>query len=449
MKLRTKIQLFSSVFMLVLVLLVNTSIYYFFYKLSVDGELRQLNTQAETIISSLNDNSTVAKSQLLRAYLPTNGMIRVVNDKGNLLITVTKESEYTSLPIEFSNKEVHDVVDVENHADAAVVAQPVIWGDGTIVTLQVSKRLIDLQTTMQTLLYVVIAASIIMLIPTIIAGRVVSGFILKPIKALIQTMNANKKEGDWEKIPIRSHSKDELYQMEQTFNEMIDHLRESFNKQEQFVSDASHELKTPIAIVKSYAQLLERRGLERSEIFRESIHAIDTEADRMQKLVEQLLFLAKSKNESALSRLNIVSLCENVVAVFTGAFDRTIEIKKEDDPIFVQGNADQLKQVIYSLVDNARKYSDDKVVLTISVKQNNVNLTVQDFGPGIPDAEQARIFDRFYRIDKARNRDNGGTGLGLAIANSIVEAHKGKLFVSSTPGAGSVFTVQLPVAHDD
>lgn len=420
----------------------------FFYKLSVDGELRQLNTQTETIISSINDNPTIAKSQLLRAYLPTDGMIRVIDKQGELLITVTRESKYTSLPIEFSNKEVHHVLDLENDADTAVVAQPIIWNDGNIVTIQVSKHLTDLQRTMQTLLYVVIGASIVMLVPTIIAGRVLSGFILRPIQTLIQTMNANKNEGDWEKIAIRGRSNDELYRMEQTFNEMIDHLRESFNKQEQFVSDASHDLKTPIAIVKSYAQLLKRRGLERPEIFQESIHAIDTEADRMEKLVEQMLFLAKSKNEAPLSNLNIVCLCEEVVAVFTGVYDRKIELVKEDNSVFVQANGDQLKQVIYSLMDNALKYSDDRVVLTIMVRQNSVNVTIQDFGPGIPEVEQARIFDRFYRVDKARQRKSGGTGLGLAIAKSIMEAHKGKLFVSSVVGQGSIFTMQLPIVKD-
>lgn len=445
MKLRTKIQLFSSVFMLVLILLVNTSIYYFFYKLSVDNELEQLNTQTETIIGTLNENPGIAKSKLLRAYLPTDGMIRVIDEKGNIINTVTKQSEYTSLPIQFSNKEVHDVISRENYADAAVVTQPIIWNDGKVVSLQVSKHLTGLQSTMQTLLYVVIGASIVMLIPTIIASRVLSGFILKPIQALIQTMNANKKEDEWKKIPIRSNSKDELYQMEQTFNEMIDHLRESFNKQEQFVSDASHELKTPIAIVKSYAQLLDRRGLERPEIVLESIHAIESEADRMQKLVEQLLLLAKSKNGSVLTNINIVSLCEDIVAAFAGAYDRIIEFNKQSDSILVQANEEQLKQVIYSLIDNAYKYSDDKVVLNILVNQDNVEITIQDFGAGIPEDEQAKVFDRFYRVDKARNRESGGTGLGLAIAKSIVDAHNGRLFVSSTVKQGSIFTVKLPI----
>ncbi|ASK61270.1 two-component sensor histidine kinase [Virgibacillus phasianinus] len=447
MKLRTKIQLFSSVFMLVLILLVNTSIYYFFYKLSVENELEQLNAQTETITSTLNENPGIAKSKLLRAYLPTNGMIRAIDEQGNLLSTVTKHSAYTSLPIQFSNSEIHEVIRRDNHADAAVIAKPVIWNNGNVVTLQISKHLTGLEHTMQTLLYVVIGASIIMLIPTIIAGRIVSGFILKPIQALIHTMNANKKKDEWRKIPVRHHSKDELYQMEKTFNEMIDHLRTNFDKQEQFVSDASHELKTPIAIVKSYAQLLERRGLERPEVFHESVGAIESEADRMQKLVEQLLLLAKSKSDSTLTDVNLVDLCLDVVAVFNGAYDRSIKTNIERDTIVVRANAEQLKQVFYSLIDNACKYSDDEVTVTISTDNGNVIVGVQDCGQGIPEAEQAAIFDRFYRVDKARNRENGGTGLGLAIAKAIVEVHQGKLTVSSQLNKGSTFIVVLPVVR--
>ncbi|ASN07113.1 HAMP domain-containing sensor histidine kinase [Virgibacillus necropolis] len=449
MKLRTKIQLFSSLFMLVLILLVNASIYYFFYKLSADSELDQLDAHTETIISTLNENPTISKNQLLRAYLPNEGMIRVVDEKENKLVTLTKHGSYTSLPITFSASEIQEIRSVDDRASVAVVTQPVIWSDGNVVTLQVSKHLTGLDATMQTLLYVVIGASIVMLLPTIFAGRLLTGFILKPIQALIQTMNANKNENTWEKISVRSHSKDELYQMEQTFNEMIDHLRESFNKQEQFVSDASHELKTPIAIVKSYAQLLERRGLERPEIFQESIGAIETEADRMQKLVEQLLFLAKSKNESVLTEVNIVKLCLDVVTVFNGAYNRSIRVnRKEQEEILVKANKDQLKQVVYSLIDNACKYSEAEIIVTISVVDKNVAIAIQDFGPGISKEEQAKIFDRFYRVDKARNRDNGGTGLGLSIAKSIVEAHKGKLTVSSNIAEGSTFTVILPIVID-
>ncbi|WP_430788688.1 HAMP domain-containing sensor histidine kinase [Virgibacillus flavescens] len=448
MKLQTKIQLFFSVFMLVLILLVNTSIYYSFYQLSVKNELNQLDAQMETIIKTLNDNPQIAQNQLLRAYLPTEGMIRVIDEEERLLISLTKDSDYTSLPISYSASEIQEVTSYDNLASVAVVAQPVIWSDGNVVTLQVAKQLTGLEATMDTLLYVVIGAAILALIPAIIAGRIVSGFVLKPIQSLIQTMKVNKEENTWKKIPVRSHSKDELYQMEQTFNEMIEQLRENYNRQEQFVSDASHELKTPIAIVKSYAQLLERRGIERPEIFLESVGAIETEADRMQQLVEQLLFLAKSRNEQVLNEVNVVNLCIDVSDVFIGAYNRNIVVNRNQEKIVVKGNEEQLKQVIYSLIDNACKYSDDKIVLTITKNERTVTLNVQDFGQGIPEDEHVKIFDRFYRVDKARTRDDGGTGLGLSIAKSIIDAHKGEISAASEINKGSTFTVTLPLISE-
>lgn len=445
MKLRTKIQLFSSLFMLILILLVNTSIYYFFYKISAENELEQLDAQAETIISTLNENPDIAKSRLFRAYLPNEGMIRVIDENGDLLTTMTKHSSYTSLPIHFSSSEIQKIVSNEEHTNVAVITQPIIWSDGNVVALQFSKHLTGLSATMQTLLYVVIGASIIMLLPTIIAGRLLSGFILKPIQTLIQTMNANKQANTWQKIHVRSHSKDELYHMEQTFNEMIDHLKDSFDKQEQFVSDASHELKTPIAIVKSYAQLIERRGTERPEIVQESIEAIETEADRMNNLVQQLLFLAKGKNEQIKTEFNLIDLIGDVVAVFVGAYSRSIKVNKEHDRLMVKANEDQLKQVIYCLIDNACKYSNEDIILTITTNEKDVTVEIQDFGQGIPEEEQVKVFDRFYRVDKARNRDRGGTGLGLSITKSIVEANKGKLSMVSKVNAGSTFSVSLPI----
>ncbi|WP_106494807.1 HAMP domain-containing sensor histidine kinase [Lentibacillus sp. Marseille-P4043] len=445
MKLRTKIQLFTSIFMLILILLINTSVYYLFYKLSVDSELKELETQTSTIVRTLNENPEIPSKELLEAYLPTEGMIRVISQNGTALNTLTKQSEFRDLPSEFSSTQYKKVTKQKSGVSIAVVAQPIIWSDGTIVTLQVSKHLIELHKTMKVLLYVVIIASIIMLVPTVIAGRFLSGFLLKPIHALIQTMKENKIKDNWKKIELNGRSKDELYQMEVTFNDMIDHLKDNFQKQEQFVSDASHELKTPIAIVKSYAQLLERRGKDRPEVFQEAVDAIDSEADRMQKLVEQMLLLAKSKKAETDTSINLVKLCETCISAFTGAYDRTITLITKQDSVWIEGNEDQIKQVVYILIANALKYSDDEISVGIQGNGYEAIVTIEDFGQGISEAEQAKVFDRFYRVDKARSRDTGGTGLGLAIAKTIVEAHKGSISVSSMIGEGSTFRVRLPV----
>ncbi|UJL47017.1 HAMP domain-containing histidine kinase [Virgibacillus sp. NKC19-16] len=448
MKLRTKIQLFSSLFMLVLILLV-TSIYYLFYNITADSELEQLAAQTNTIVETLNSNPGIPTNDLLGAYLPTDGMIRVIGEDGSLITELKKPTISSDLAHEFSINESQTIVSQENAADVAVISKPIIWNNGDVVTLQVSNHLLALEETMTTLFYVLVVASIIMLVPSIIAGIVLSRFLLSPIKALIQTMKENTRHANWKKIDAGNRSRDELYEMEKTFNEMIDYLKDNFEKQEVFVSDASHELKTPISIVKSYAQLLGRRGRENPELFNESVEAIDSEADRMQKLVEQMLSLAKNKTEAEMQQVDMTMLCEETIATFKGAYAREIIFEKRIPKLLVSGNPNQLQQVIYILIDNALKYSNDEIKVVISERNNEAIFNVTDYGQGISEKEQERIFDRFYRIDKARSRDTGGTGLGLAIAKSIADAHNGRLSVTSNVGVGSTFTLTLPIVNEN
>ena len=233
--------------------------------------------------------------------------------------------------------------------------------------------------------------------------------------------------------------------MEETFNEMIEQLRDNYEKQEDFVSNASHELKTPIQIVKSYAQLIERRGIDNPELIGESIEAIDSEADRMKKLVEQLLALAKSKNDMPYEEVKFIDLVDHSVSTFKQAYAREIEFVRNVNAIAVHGNSDQLEQIIYILIDNALKYSEDKIIVSLFTYNGQVIFSVKDFGNGISTEDQERIFERFYRVDKARSRGTGGTGLGLAIAKAIVEEHQGQLTLESEVGQGSTFTLALPV----
>lgn len=450
MKLRTKIQLFSSIFILLLILLVNTAIYFLFYKISTDSQLEQLAEQTSTIIEAVNNDPATATNEFMKAYLPQNGMIRVIDQQGTTFLTELNDT-YTFRDPVFTETEKQEIISPEDAPDVAVISKPIIWSNGShaneVVTIEVSSQLAPLEETMQTLFFVLMAASIIMLIPIIIAGNVLSRFLLKPIKALIYAMRENMQQTSWKKINVESRSKDELYEMEMTFNEMIDFLKESYEKQEVFVSDASHELKTPISIVKSYAQLLKRRGTGDQELVEESLEAIDSEADRMQKLVEQMLSLAKNKQDREKENVNLTPLVEQTVLTFQKAYDREIQFKQESEECIVQGLPDQLQQVVYILIDNALKYSQGEIEVELSGRDTVIDLTVKDYGKGISQKDQSRIFDRFYRVDKARSRDTGGTGLGLAIAKSITEAHHGELTVSSKVGKGTSFLLTLPLSH--
>lgn len=446
MKLKTKIQLFSSLFMLLLILLVNTSIYFLFYKISAENELSRLSNETNTIVETLQANPDVPRSQLLKAFVPENGIIRVIDQNGEELIpTITKSESYTQLAYEFIDHEKRTIEKDEQGHYIAVVMKPIIWENGEVATLQVANFLIALDEMMHTLFYVLVAASLIILIPTVIAGNLLSKFVIQPIQKLIETMKINIHDKNWQLIEVENESKDELYEMVTTFNELMRQLKESFKKQEQFVSDASHELKTPLSIIKSYAELLKRRGKANPELITESIDVIEQEAERMLLLVNQLLDLAKNKQAFPHEPIDLVPLVKKVHRIFADAYDRKIHLNIAEKSVLIKGNEKQIEQVVYILLSNAIKYSEKEIALHLYVKQQFAVLDVIDKGIGIPEEEQKRIFDRFYRIDKARSRQTGGTGLGLAIANEIVKHHGGTIEVVSEIGKGSTFTVNIPM----
>lgn len=443
MKLQVKIQIFTSLLMFILLLLVNVAIFLMFHKMSTSSELEELELTTNDLVATLKENPDADVSNVLKAYLPVNGMIRIIEESGNPLFEQTRSTEYLTLPWKFTNKESKEIYTEGNYPDVAVVTKPIIWQDGEIVTLQVSNVLYALDETMRTLSYVLTVLFLIMLIPVIISGVLLSRLLLRPIQKLQETMQENMKHGKWKKIDTVSRSKDEIYEMEKTFNQMIDYLKDSYERQEMFVSDASHELKTPVQIIKSYAQLLKRRGMNDPALLKESVEAIDSEADRMKRLIEQMLSLAKGKQEVVdKDPIDIEALIKEIIPVFEGAYGRKIHLQSE--PVFVKGNKGLLEQVLYILLENGMKYSSDDMEVNISKRGEKARISVTDFGQGIPKDVQERIFDRFYRVDKARSRETGGTGLGLAIAASIVKGHKGKIEVESELGKGSTFTIILP-----
>lgn len=446
MKLKTKIQLFSSLFILVILFFVNTSVYFLFYKNATDSQLIELSLQADVLTERLTGATTEQEtSEVIEAFLPANGMARVYSSEGRMLDYKYGGDAYRELGGSFQANESQEVVRAERGVHVAVITKPIIWYDGSIVTLQLSDHLVELADTMKILFYVLVIASFILLIPALIGSNILSRFLLRPIEQLTNTMQENISERKWKKIEHSGRSRDELYEMEATFNEMIGQLRDSYQRQEDFVSNASHELKTPIQIVKSYAQLLSRRGKDNPEIMEESLQAIDSEADRMKRLVEQLLAHAKQQEKAEHKRIEFVHLVDDSVETFRQAYHREIEYQGNVDKVHVFGHAGQLEQVIYSLMDNALKYSEDKVVASLFIYQGEVIFSVKDNGKGITKEDQERIFERFYRVDKARSRETGGTGLGLSIASAIAHEHKGNLTVESTIGEGSIFSFSLPI----
>lgn len=242
----------------------------------------------------------------------------------------------------------------------------------------------------------------------------------------------------------------ELRSLAQSINELMDRVNQAYSAQMRFVSDASHELRTPIAVIQGYAALLDRWGKSDPEALQESIDAIRGEAASMERLVEQLLFLARGDNDSQPVKPEAVDLTDLAGEVLREEEmihpERTFLPRWEEDPVRIYADPGLIKQVLRILMDNSLKYSppQGRIYLRVLENQDLVRLTVQDEGMGIPPDGIPHIFERFYRTDQSRDRKTGGTGLGLSIAKWIVERHGGWFEVVSRPDVGTRITVVLP-----
>jgi signal transduction histidine kinase len=245
---------------------------------------------------------------------------------------------------------------------------------------------------------------------------------------------------------------DELQRLTDTLNEMLDRIESAFQKVTQFTADASHELRTPVSLIRTEAELALRRSRTESE-YKESLLQILQEAERTTLLIEQLLELARADSGRGSLIMQPVDLPEVLRSVVSSwqqvAAARNLQfsadIHKSD--VSVMGEATLLRRLVDILLDNAFKYtpSPGSVCLVLEVRKETAVIRVRDSGMGIAQEEQEKIFERFYRIDKARSREEGGVGLGLAIADWIVLQHQGAISVESRPGEGATFRVELPL----
>ena len=245
----------------------------------------------------------------------------------------------------------------------------------------------------------------------------------------------------------------ELRSLAQAINAMLDRINKAYSAQMRFVSDASHELRTPIAVIQGYAALLDRWGKDDPEALQESINAIRSEAKSMEHLVEQLLFLARGDNDTQpvkQTHFDLTALAGEVLREEEMIHEDRIFLPRwGEEPVPVYADQGLIKQVMRILMDNSVKYStpDSRIYLRVMELDGHARVTVQDEGMGIAPEGIPHIFDRFYRTDQSRDRKTGGTGLGLAIAKWIIDRHGGWFEVVSREGVGTRISFLLPIAQ--
>jgi len=431
--------------------LVNFVVYFSFMKYTINTEEVAQYQKADDIlkvISSLDSSSDA--NEKLKEFLTPHSYIRILKPNNKVIHEITNDSllskKIRGKYSETKQAQRHLISAEHGEEQVLIVRVPIKNRNQIIGSLETGERLVGLETSIELLRAILVICTLLAVVLSLFGGRLLANMIMRPISNMIKTMEEIENSGVPKTIPIQNKTKDELQIMARTFNRMIHRLQEIMEKQKQFVSDASHELKTPLTIIMNYADFLRRHGLENTEMADEAIKAIDSEATRMQKMTQTLLDVATLENESYLemNELNLVSLCQSILKQIKHVYKREISLDYEEDPIIIRANELKIKQVIIILLDNAIKYSKDNIDVFIEKDERHAIIRVKDNGIGIPQGEIYNIFERFYRVDKARSRETGGSGLGLNIAKSIMKLHKGEIKIISREGTGTTIELFLP-----
>ncbi|MDP1416958.1 ATP-binding protein [Peribacillus simplex] len=445
MKIRTKIQSYSSLFLSVMLILLSIIVLIAFLWISVERERDLLEDQASLIEESILTKDLISgDSDLMEPYIPDDGMVRIFDTDGRLVKTFTDEEDLKGLAVKAINENGYDFTKADGEY---VLTYRYLYPDegkklGMIEVTQPQDTLLD---NLSTLALVLGGASLFVILLSILAGKWLANLILKPISIMSGTMKDIEKSGEFKRIPLSDHSKDELQVMGVAFNRMIERLERNYNQQQQFLSDASHELKTPITVIESYSSLLKRWGMKDEAIQEEAVEAIHHEAVRMKKLTEHLLQSASRTEPSAdvEGEIELISFCEGIAQTFRRTGNREITIESEFKEIYAMAISSKLEQVIVILLDNAMKYSESSIQIMIKRQSDEIHIGVKDHGTGISPEHLPHVFERFYRVDSSRARKTGGNGLGLSIARTLVESFDGKLEIQSEAGEGTLVTLIL------
>ncbi len=285
-----------------------------------------------------------------------------------------------------------------------------------------------------------------------VGGYIISGVMLRPIRDITEVASEISATNLTRRIGYQG-PEDELKRLADTFDSMIARLEDAFERQRRFVQDASHELRTPLAAIRASIEVAEMEAELSPDEYRELLETVKTQTERLTRLSEDLLLLtAHEGTDLEREPVALRRLAEVVLREMEPLARRRGVVLEADVPpgLSALAHPDHLHRSVMNLVDNAIKYGAEggRVIIGARREGSEAVLWVQDFGPGIPEEAQPRVFDRFFRIDRGRSRREGGSGLGLAIVAELVRAMGGEVRLRSQPGRGATFEIRLPSANE-
>ncbi len=424
----------------------------------VDDTLRVYSARVHGTIDPEDDADALDPS-VIHSNLPevdrfsSPGIYIQIRDAGAAVIARSDSLGEKELPLSSSlitrgleGNVAFDTVALDEGTRLRIMASP-LFVDSEVLLLEVAQSLGHVDAALGQARWAFLVSIVVALLLAALLGESTVRGALAPVRRVTETARSIRANPDLSRRVDYQGPPDEIGQLASTFDDMLKQLEDAFRSQRHFVTDASHELRSPLAIIRGNLDLLGRDPTEEER--RESLDAIDAETTRMTGIINDLLLLADVGSEQP-ETTQEVSLKEIVSEEYRRAKPmagkRNFGITRFEE-VFVKGNQLRLRQVLANLVDNAIRYTSEEDTVTLSVyrHRDRAYLEVTDTGIGIDPEHLPHVLDRFYRADKARSRVSGGTGLGLAIVKRIAEQHGGSVTVTSQPGSGTRVTVSLPL----
>ncbi|HVB75357.1 MAG TPA: HAMP domain-containing sensor histidine kinase [Ktedonobacteraceae bacterium] len=384
-------------------------------------------------------------------------LVRIFNSHGAAIYlspaygTLALPSESITQPL--ANSEWEGTETTKTGLTVRVYSLPLQDNGKVYAVLQVGESLSSVFSTLRSAVIELLIIGLVVLLLSLIGSYWLAAHTFAPVEKMTSIARRIEAGDLHERVPV-PRTQDELQTLALTFNDMIERLEKSFARQRRFVADASHELRTPVAAIRSMTDVtLARNQPVPEEEYITVLRDVNAESERLGHLISDLLALARSDEQQVLFERETVRL--DLLVADVAATTELLATEKDitlvieaAEPATVLGDEARLIQVIMNLIDNAINYTNagGTVTLRVQTKDENVYLSVSDTGIGIAPDHLEHIFERFYRVDPARSRAAGSTGLGLAIVDWVVHAHDGEISVTSRVGQGTTFTVQLPLA---
>jgi len=447
MTLRSRYTLFTVFWLIFILLLYNIFVYFFVIRVTTRGEEQIIANKVDLVVDTLRKNKleNIKDPKLLADLYNATEMLRVVTKDMNIVNTVGIDKDLMSVTPVVSNVPRTETLHMGGQR-VLFVSKPIYWNDELIGVVEGARRLTVMDSYLQVLLVALSVTSIGAIVFAIVGTYWFTSRLTGPIGQMVQTMREIDRSGVLHRLKMGREESVELQQLIRAFNQMIERIDRNIETQKQFVADASHELKTPLTVIGSYADMLKRWGRDNEAVRDEAVEAIVQETERLKKLTRSMLTLAEAEQDNWLqrSRFDVSALVKELAGVLGTTFQREIRVHAPSSNVSMYGDKDKIRQLLQILIDNAIKYSKEPIDVRIRLAKNSVKIEVTDYGIGVPESEIPFMFERFYRVDEARQRSTGGSGLGLSIAKKIVDLHEGTVEVFSKPGSGTTVAIQFP-----